>query len=105
MTAVVVPSPISSSIDLAILTIIFAATLSISSNLSISAPSLVIVTSPTESTNILFMPFGPRVDFTVWVIALIALIFCMRASLSFVSSVPSLRIIIGTDIFLPFFCF
>ena len=103
MTAVVVPSPISSSIDLATFTIIFAATLSISSFFNISAPSFVIVTSPIESTSILFIPFGPRVDFTDSVIARIAFMFCIRASFSLVVSVPSFNIIIGTDI--SFFSF
>ena len=64
MTPDVVPSPTSLSVALLISTIIFAAGCWTSISFSIVAPSLVMVTSPSESTSILSMPLGPREVFT-----------------------------------------
>ncbi len=61
ITAVVVPSPTSFSCVFAISTIIFAAGCSISISFKILTPSFVTVMSPTASTSILSMPFGPKV--------------------------------------------
>ena len=65
MTADVVPSPTSLSVALETSTSIFAAGCWTSISLSIVAPSLVIVTSPSESTSILSMPRGPSEVLTI----------------------------------------
>ncbi len=80
ITAVVVPSPTSSSWVRATSTIIFAAGCSISISLRIVTPSFVMTTSPSVSTNILSMPFGPRVVLTAEATALAAVIFMPWAS-------------------------
>ncbi len=65
MTAVVVPSPTSSSWVLATSTSILAAGCSMSISLRIVTPSLVTTISPNPSTSILSIPLGPRVVLTV----------------------------------------
>ena len=71
-TAEVVPSPTSLSVVFAISTSIFAAGCCTSISLRMVAPSFVIVTSPRESTNILSIPLGPRLVFTISEIILAA---------------------------------
>ncbi len=95
ITAVVVPSPTSSSWVLAISTIIFAAGCSMSISFRIVTPSLVMVTSPILSMSILSMPFGPRVDLTAAATAFAAAILLFWASSPRFLVVPSLRIIMG----------
>src|SRR5437773_664019 len=87
-TALVVPSPTSSSWVLATSTSIFAVGCSISISLRIVTPSFVIVTSPRESTSILSMPFGPRVDLTASATARAAAMLLNTAPLPFSRSVP-----------------
>ena len=94
-TALVVPSPTSSSCVFAISAIIFAAGCSISISLNIVAPSFVMTTSPIESTNILSIPFGPRVDLTAAAIVFAASMFLLCASLPLVRSLPSFNINTG----------
>ena len=72
MTADVVPSPTSLSVAFETSTSIFAAGCCTSISLSIVAPSLVMVTSPSESTSILSMPRGPIELFTISAISLAA---------------------------------
>ncbi|CAI8178528.1 MAG: Uncharacterised protein [Candidatus Nitrosopelagicus brevis] len=61
----VVPSPTSVSIVFEISIIILAAGCCASISFRIVAPSLVIVTSPKESTSILSSPRGPKLDLTI----------------------------------------
>ena len=96
ITLVVVPSPTLSSCVLATSTIIFAAGCSISIVSRIVAPSFVIVTSPSESTSILSIPFGPRVVLTASATALAAAILFLWASFPCFLSEPSFKIRIGT---------
>ena len=56
-----------------------------------NAPSLVMVTSPSESTSILSMPRGPRELLTISEISFAAWMLFRSASLPFDSAVPSLR--------------
>ena len=65
ITTDVVPSPTSSSYNYDNFTIILADGCSTSIYLNIVAPSLVIVTSPISSTNILSNPYGPKDVFTI----------------------------------------
>jgi hypothetical protein len=95
-TTDVVPSPTSLSTLLEISTMILAAGCSTSISLRIVAPSFVIVTSPNVSTNILSMPLGPRLVFTICVTSLAAVILFCCASLSFVSVLPSFNNKMGT---------
>ncbi|OFV65713.1 MAG: membrane protein [Candidatus Syntrophoarchaeum butanivorans] len=94
-TAVVVPSPTSSSCVFAISTIIFAAGCSISISFRIVAPSFVITTSPSESTSILSIPLGPSVVLTALATAFAASMLRFCASLPLVRSLPSFNISIG----------
>src|SRR5947208_3799622 len=94
-TALVVPSPNSSSCVFATSTSIFAVGCSISISLRIVTPSFVIVTSPRESTSILSMPFGPRVDLTASATARAAAMLLYTAPFPFSRSVPSFKIMIG----------
>ena len=94
-TAVVVPSPATSSTVFATSTIIFAAGLSMSISLRIVTPSFVITTSPRESTSILSIPFGPNVVRTASPTAFAAFIFAICASLPFVRSLPAFNTNIG----------
>src|SRR3989344_8291601 len=80
-TAVVVPSPTSFSWVFATSTIIFAVGCSIDISSKIVTPSFVTTISPIESTNILSMPFGPRVVLTVSATALAAAMLFLCASL------------------------
>ena len=73
-TADVVPSPTSLSVVLEISTSIFAAGCCTSISLRIVAPSFVIVTSPSESTSILSIPLGPKLECTISAIILEAAI-------------------------------
>ena len=95
ITAVVVPSPTSSSWVLATSTSILAAGCSISISLRIVTPSLVTTMSPSPSTNILSIPFGPRVVLTVSASALPAKMLFLCASLPRSLLVPSGKIKIG----------
>ena len=61
----------------------------------IVAPSLVITTSPIESTNILSIPFGPSVDLTASATAFAAAILFDCAVLPLVLCVPSFKMKIG----------
>ncbi len=97
MTAQVVPSPTSLSVALLISTIILAPGCCTSISFSIVAPSLVMVTSPIESTSILSMPLGPREDFTIPAMILAALMLFLRASFPLVSEAPSFRIMTGLE--------
>ena len=88
-TAEVVPSPTSLSVVLEISTNIFAAGCWTSISLRIVAPSFVIVTSPKESTNILSIPRGPKLVWTISATILAAAILFFWASLPLVSEPPS----------------
>ena len=83
IAAVVVPSPTSSSCVLATSTTILAAGCSMSISFRIVAPSLVITISPSESTSILSMPFGPSVVLTALATAFAAVILLLCASFPF----------------------
>ena len=72
MTLVVVPSPTSASWVLATSTSILAAGCWTSISLRMVTPSLVMTTSPTESTSILSIPLGPRLLLTALEIAMAA---------------------------------
>jgi hypothetical protein len=65
ITTDVVPSPTSLSYNWESSTITLAAGCSTSNYFRIVAPSLVIVTSPISSTNILSKPYGPNVFLTI----------------------------------------
>ena len=99
ITTLVVPSPIFSFCTFDKSTAIFAEAFSISMPSSIVNPSLVIVMSPSDSTIILSIPFGPYVDFIASETAITALTFAFKAFLLPDSSVPSLNMIIGCPIF------
>ena len=104
MTLVVVPSPTSASWVLATSTSILAAGCWTSISFRMVTPSLVMTTSPTESTSILSIPLGPRLLLTASEIALAAEMLLNWASLPFSLFVPSLRMITGAlpiPIFLP----
>ncbi len=94
-TAVVVPSPHSSSWVLATSTSILAAGCSTSISLSMVTPSLVMTTSPMESTSILSIPLGPRALLTASAIALAAMMLLYWASLPLSRLVPSFSISMG----------
>ncbi|OPX58776.1 MAG: hypothetical protein A4E30_01431 [Methanomassiliicoccales archaeon PtaB.Bin215] len=94
-TAVVVPSPHSSSWVLATSTSILAAGCSTSISFNMVTPSLVMTTSPMESTSILSIPRGPRVLLTASAMALAAMMLLYWASLPFSRLEPSLSISIG----------
>src|SRR5512137_2673222 len=91
-TAVVVPSPTSSSWVLATSTIIFAAGCSMSISFKIVTPSFVITTSPIVSTSILSMLLGPSAVLTALATAFAAVMFIPWASRPRVRVLPSLRI-------------
>ena len=95
MTAVVVPSPTSSSWVFATSTIIFAAGCSICISFKMVTPSLVTITSPMESTSILSIPFGPSVVLTVSPTSLAASMLFDWAVLPCFLCVPSGRMYIG----------
>ena len=95
ITAVVVPSPTSSSWVLATSTNILAAGCSISISFKIVTPSLVTTISPSPSTNILSIPFGPNVVLTVSASTFPAKILFLWASLPTDLFVPSGKIKIG----------
>ena len=104
-TALVVPSPHSSSWLLATSTIIFAAGCSTSISFNIVAPSFVITTSPIESTSILSIPFGPRVDLTASLMAFAAMMLFPCAPRPLSLFVPSFNTIIGCcPVIISFFC-
>lgn len=69
ITTEVVPSPTSWSYNWDNSTMTLAAGCSTSNYFKIVAPSFVIVTSPTSSTNILSRPYGPKELFTIFAIA------------------------------------
>src|SRR5688572_6151060 len=91
ITAVVVPSPASSSWVFATSTSIFAAGCSMSISFRIVTPSFVMTTSPRLSTSILSMPLGPRVDRTASATAFAAAMLLNCAPLPRSRRVPSLR--------------
>ena len=95
ITAVVVPSPTSSSWVFATSTSIFAAGCSISISFKIVTPSLVTTISPSPSTNILSIPFGPKVVLTVSANTLPAKMLVLCASLPNNLLVPSGKMKIG----------
>ena len=95
ITAVVVPSPTSSSWVFATSTSIFAAGCSISISFKMVTPSLVTTISPSPSTNILSIPFGPNVVLTVSANTLPAKMLFLCASLPTDLLVPSGKIKIG----------
>src|SRR5208283_2357640 len=95
ITADVVPSPTSLSVAFETSTSIFAAGCCTSISLSMVAPSLVIVTSPSESTSILSMPRGPTEVLTISAISLAAAILFRCASLPFDWLLPSFRMRTG----------
>ena len=97
-TAVVVPSPTSSSWVLATSTIILAAGCSMSISFRIVTPSFVITTSPIVSTSILSMPFGPSVVLTAFATAFAAAMLLPCASRPRVREDPSLRMKIGCPV-------
>jgi len=94
-TAVVVPSPASSSWVSATSTIIDAVGLSMSISSRMVTPSLVTVMSPSEETSILSIPFGPSVERTDSATARAAAMLCSCALLSFIRWASSPRIIMG----------
>ncbi len=95
ITAVVVPSPTSSSWVFATSMSIFAAGCWTSISLSTVAPSLVMVMSPRLSMSILSIPLGPRVVLRTSEMTWAAIMLDLRASLSLLRSVPSFKIITG----------
>ena len=95
MTAEVVPSKQCCSWVLATSMIILAAGCSMSISFRMVAPSLVMTTSPIESTSILSMPLGPNVERTASATALAAAMLFDWAVRPRVRCVPSLRIKIG----------
>ena len=95
ITAVVVPSPTSSSCVFATSTNILAAGCSISISLRIVTPSFVTTISPIPSTSILSIPFGPNVVLTVSANTLPANMLFLCASLPKALDVPSGKMING----------
>src|SRR6059036_1023730 len=95
MTAVVVPSPASSSWVFATSTSIFAAGCSMSISLRIVTPSFVMTTSPRLSTSILYIPRGPKVERTASATAFAAAMLLNCAPLPRSRRVPSFRTNIG----------
>src|SRR5271156_6704427 len=95
MTAEVVPSPTSLSVAFETSTSIFAAGCCTSISLSMVAPSLVMVTSPIESTSILSMPRGPIEVLTISAISFAAWMLFLWASLPLDWLLPSLRMRTG----------
>ncbi len=95
MTAVVVPSPTKESCVLETSTIILAAGCSTSISLSMVTPSLVITISPSESTSILSIPLGPRLDRTALAMLFAASILFFMASLPVSLFDPSFNMNIG----------
>ena len=95
MTAEVVPSPTSLSVAFETSTSIFAAGCWTSISLSMVAPSLVMVTSPSESTSILSMPRGPTELLTISAISFAAWMLFLWASLPLDWLLPSFRMRTG----------
>src|SRR2546428_25613 len=89
MTAVVVPSPASSSWVFATSTSIFGAGCSMPISWGIVTPSFVMTTSPRESTSILSIPRGPRVLRTASATAFAAAMLLNWAPFPFSRRVPS----------------
>ena len=95
ITAVVVPSPTSSSWVFATSTNILAAGCSMSISFNIVTPSFVTTTSPSPSTSILSIPFGPSVVLTVSANTFPANMLFLCASLPKALVVPSGKMING----------
>jgi len=94
-TAVVVPSPASSSCVSATWTTISAVGLSMSISWRMVTPSFVTVMSPIEETSILSIPLGPSVERTDSATAFAAEMLCDWASRSFIRWESSPRMIMG----------
>ena len=95
ITAEVVPSKQCCSWVFATSMIILAAGCSMSISLRMVAPSLVMTTSPMESTSILSMPLGPRVERTASATALAAAMLLDWAVRPRVRCVPSFKMKMG----------